>query len=74
MDSKQPERGVSEPLMLTYKQAAARIGVSLRWLYVLMKNGEVHSLNLGGQVRRVSAAECQAYHDRLIAEQIGEAS
>ena len=69
MDARQPE-----PLLLTYKQAAARIGISLRWLYVLMKNGEIHSLDLGGQVRRISAAECEAYVKRLEAEQIGKAS
>ena len=69
MDAKQPE-----PLLLTYKQAAARIGISLRWLYVLMKNGEIHSLDLGGQVRRISAAECETYVKRLEVEQIGKAS
>jgi excisionase family DNA binding protein len=74
MGGKQPEPDASEPMLLTYKQAAARIGISLRWLYVLMKNGEIRSLDLGGQVRRVSARECSAYVDRLEAGQIGEAS
>jgi excisionase family DNA binding protein len=74
MGGKQPERDVGEPLMLTYREAAAKIGISLRWLYVLMKKGEIHSLDLGGQVRRIRTSECQAYVDRLVAEQIGEAS
>jgi excisionase family DNA binding protein len=74
MGGKQPEPDASEPMLLTYKQAAAKIGISLRWLYVLMKNGEIHSLDLGGQVRRIWASECEAYVARLVAEQIGEAS
>jgi excisionase family DNA binding protein len=74
MGHKQPERDVGEPLMLTYKEAAKKIGISVRWLYVLMKKGEIHSLDLGGQVRRIPMSECRAYLDRLVAEQIDEAS
>lgn len=76
MGGKQPEPDEGEPMLLTYKQAAAKIGISLRWLYVLMKNGEIHSLDLGGQVRRISASECSAYVKRLEAQAglIGEAS
>ena len=35
MGSKQPERDVGEPLMLTYKEAAKKIGISLSLLYKL---------------------------------------
>jgi len=71
---KQPERDVGEPLMLTYREAAKKIGISLRWLYVLMQKGEIRSLNLGGNVRRIRLSECEAYVDRLEAGQISEAS
>lgn len=74
MGSKQPERDVGEPLMLTYREAAKKIGVSLSKLYKLLRAGEIHSLRLGPQERRIPMGECQAYVDRLVAEQIGKAS
>jgi excisionase family DNA binding protein len=74
MGSKQPERDVGEPLMLTYREAAKKMGVSLSKLYKLLRAREIHSLKLGPQERRIPMSEVRAYVDRLVAEQIGEAS
>jgi excisionase family DNA binding protein len=69
--NKYPERDVGEPLMLTYKEAAKKIGVSLSKLYKLLRAGEVRKLELGPQERRIPMSECEAYVDRLKAEQFG---
>jgi predicted DNA-binding transcriptional regulator AlpA len=69
MGSKQPVRDVGAPLMLTYEEARLKLGVSLSQLYRLMRSGDITPLPLGPQVRRISLAECQAYVDRLVAEQ-----
>jgi excisionase family DNA binding protein len=74
MGSKQVQRDVGEPLMLTYKEAAKKMGVSLSKLYKLLREGEVRSLKLGPQERRIPMSQVMAYVDRLVAEQIGEAS
>jgi excisionase family DNA binding protein len=74
MGGKQPERDVGEPLMLTHREAAKKLGISRSWLYQLLRRGEIHSLDLGPQVKRIPMSECEAYVDRLKAEQIGEAS
>ena len=74
MGSKQVQRDVGEPLMLTYKEAAIKMGVSLSKLYKLLREGEVRSLKLGPQERRIPMSQVMAYVDRLVAEQIGEAS
>ncbi len=74
MGAKQPERDVGEPLMLTHTEAARKLGISRSQLYKLLRAGEIHSLDLGPQVKRIPMAECQAYVDRLVAEQISEAS
>jgi excisionase family DNA binding protein len=74
MGGKQPERDVGEPLMLTHREAARKIGVSKSQLYVLLRQGKLHNLDLGPQTKRIATAECQEYVDGLIAEQIGRAS
>lgn len=74
MGSKQVQRDVGEPLMLTYKEAAKKMGVSLSKLYKLLRAGEVRSLKLGPQERRIPMTECERYVDRLMAEQFGGAS
>jgi excisionase family DNA binding protein len=74
MGSKQVQRDVGEPLMLTYQEAAAKTGVSLSRLYRLMRDGEIHNVKVGPRERRIPLSQCVAYVDRLIAEQIGEAS
>lgn len=71
MGNKQPVRDVGEPLMLTYKEACKKIGVSMSKLYRLMRAGEVRNVELGPQERRIPMSECEAYVDRLVAEQIG---
>lgn len=71
MGSKQPERDMGEPLLLTYREAARKIGISLSKLYKLLREGEINSLKLGPQERRITMSECQAYVDRLVAEQTG---
>ena len=72
MGSKQPERDVGEPLMLTYKEASKKINVSMSWLYHLMREGEIRKLELGPQTMRIPMSECVAYLDRKKAEQWGE--
>src|ERR1035441_7618134 len=72
--SKQPERDVGEPMMLTYKEAAKKIGVSLSKLYQLLRVGKIRKLVLGPQVMRIAMDECESYVDRLKAEQYGPES
>ena len=67
MGGKQPERDVGEPLMLTHREAARKIGISKSQLYVLLRRGELHNLDLGPQTKRIATAECEAYVARLIA-------
>jgi excisionase family DNA binding protein len=67
--AKQPERDVGDPLMLTYKEAAKKIGISLTKLYQLLRAGEIRKLELGPQVMRIPMSECEAYLDRLKAAQ-----
>jgi predicted DNA-binding transcriptional regulator AlpA len=74
MGGKQPERDVGEPLMLTHREAARKIGISKSQLYVLLRQGTLHNLDLGPQTKRIATAECRAYVDSLLAEQLGEAS
>ena len=74
MGSKQPERDVGPPLMLTYKEAARYTGVSLSKLYILMRAGVLHSLDLGPQTKRIARSECEEYVRSLTAGQLGEAS
>jgi excisionase family DNA binding protein len=71
MGSKQPERDMGEPLLLTYKEAAKKIGVSLSKIYQLLRDGEIRKLELGPQVMRIPVSECEAYVDRKMAEQFG---
>ena len=65
----QPERDVGEPLNLTYKEAAKKLGVSLSKLYLLMRDGEIRKLELGPKVMRIPMSEIDAYQDRLKAAQ-----
>jgi excisionase family DNA binding protein len=74
MGGKQPERDVGEPLMLTHREAARKIGISKSQLYVLLRQGTLHNLDLGPQTKRIATSECQEYVARLVAEQIGEPS
>jgi excisionase family DNA binding protein len=74
MGRKQVQRDVGEPLFLTYKEAAVKIGVSEARVYRLLRDGEIHNVKVGPRERRIPLSECVAYADRLIAEQIGEAS
>jgi excisionase family DNA binding protein len=71
MGRKQVQRDVGEPLMLTYREAAAKIGVSLSRVYRLMREGEIHNVKTGPRERRIPLSECEAYVDRLKAGQIG---
>jgi excisionase family DNA binding protein len=75
MGGKQPERDVGEPLMLTHREAARKIGISKSQLYVLLRQGELHNLDLGPQTKRIALDECEEYVDRLKkAAQLGKAS
>lgn len=71
MGAKQPERDVGDPLNLTYREAARKIGISLSQLYLLMRAGEVRKLQLGPGVMRIPMSECEAYIERKKAEQWG---
>ena len=74
MGRKQVQRDVGPPLMLTYREAAVKIGVSVSRLYRLMRDGEIHNVPTGPRERRIPLTECEAYVARLVAEHIGEAS
>jgi excisionase family DNA binding protein len=69
MGHKQPVRDVGEPLLLTYKEACAKLGVSMTQLYTLMRNKEIRPLELGPQVRRIPMTELDAYLAKKIVEQ-----
>jgi excisionase family DNA binding protein len=71
MGAPQPVRDVGEPLLLTYKEACKKIGVSMSKLYRLMRDDELHHVKLGPQERRIPMSECEAYVARLVADQIG---
>ena len=71
MGNKRTERDVGEPLMLTYKEAAFKISVSVSFLYELLRDGVIRKLELGPQTMRIPLSECEAYLDRLKAEQWG---
>jgi excisionase family DNA binding protein len=68
---KQAERDVGEPLMLTYREAMKKLGVTQSQLYTLLRNGEIRKLELGPQSRRIPMSELEAYLDKLKAEQWG---
>lgn len=70
MGHKQPVRDVGEPLLFTYEEARLKLGVSLSQLYKLMRAGEIRSLELGPQVRRIPMSELEAYVARIVAEQL----
>lgn len=72
MGAKQPERVTGKPLLLTYKEAARELGISLSTLYELLRSGAVRKLELGPQTMRIPLAECVAYAERLMAEQWGD--
>jgi excisionase family DNA binding protein len=62
------EAGGGEPLMLTYKQATVRAGISMSQLYRAMRAGEITPLKPGPRIRRIAPDELDAYVDRLKAE------
>ena len=74
MGSKQVQRDMGEPFLLTYREAAAKMGVSLARVYRLLRDGELHNVPLGPRERRIPLSECEAYVDRLKAQHLGEAS
>lgn len=74
MGSKQPERDMGEPMLLTHREAAKKIGISKSKLYKLLRSGEIRNLVLGPQERRIALDECEAYVERLKAEQWGPSS
>lgn len=59
------DAGVGEPMMLTYKQACAKAGISMSQLYRLMRAGEITPLKPGPRIRRIDPADIKAYVDRL---------
>lgn len=65
----QPERDVGEPLNLTYKEAAKKLGISLSKLYLLLREGKIRKLELGPKVMRIPMTEIDAYQAGLIAAQ-----
>jgi excisionase family DNA binding protein len=66
-----PPRDVGDPLMLTYEEASLKLGVSRTHLYELMRDGEIRSLKLGPQVRRIPLTELEDWLKRQEAEQWG---
>lgn len=62
------EPGVGEPLMLTYKQACAKAGISMSQLYRAMRAGEITPLKPGPRIRRIAPDELDAYVARLKAK------
>jgi excisionase family DNA binding protein len=71
MGSKQPERDVGPPMMLTYKEACKKLGISMSRLYQEMRAGKIRKLELGPQERRIPMPELEAWLKAKMAEQFG---
>lgn len=67
-----PEANVGEPLMLTYKQACEKAGISMSHLYRAMRAKEIVPLKPGPRVRRIDPEELDAYVRRLKAARDAE--
>ena len=62
------EADAGDPMMLTYKQACTKAGISMSQLYRAMRAGEITPLRPGPRIRRIHPDELDAYVDRLKAE------
>jgi hypothetical protein len=51
-----------EPLLITAKQAAQRLGISTRYLYTLTKNGQLRAKSIGSR-KLYRLAELQRFCD-----------
>ena len=60
-----------KPLLLTYRQAAALLDVSMSKLHQMIRDEEILSLKLGSQMARIPTEQCEAYLDRKMAQQYG---
>jgi excisionase family DNA binding protein len=58
--------GAVQPVLLTYRQACERLGISESKLYKLLRAGTVRSVALSKQTRRITAAELDRYVATLI--------
>lgn len=63
---------VGEPILLTYRQAWQRLGVTQSQFYRLMRRGEIVPLKLGPQVRRIYMTDLEEYARKLKREQHGD--
>ena len=70
MGSKQQQRDVGEPMLLTYTEACAKIGISESKLYREMRAGRIHNVPLGPRERRIPMSECERYVADLVAAHI----
>jgi excisionase family DNA binding protein len=55
---------VSEQLLLTVDEAAARIGIKRSFAYELIREGHLRSVKIGG-ARRVATVDVLAFVERL---------
>jgi excisionase family DNA binding protein len=62
----------SARLLLTVDEVAERLGLGRTKVYELLGRGEIASVRIG-TARRVPASALEAYVERLLSEQAGEA-
>jgi excisionase family DNA binding protein len=60
------------PMLLNLKQAAHELGVSKSTLFALMRAGEISSVLLGPQIRRIPRTEIEAFIERKLREQAAD--
>lgn len=56
-------------MLFTPERATAELGVSRTTLFTLLKTGEIRSILIGPQIRRIPRTEIEAYIERKLAEQ-----
>jgi len=54
-------------LLLTVEEAAERLGIGRTLVFALLRNGELHSVQIG-RLRRIRPADLEAYTARLSTE------
>jgi excisionase family DNA binding protein len=55
---------VSEPLLVSVREAARRLGIGRDTAYALVREGRLRSISVAGRKRLVPVAELQAFVER----------
>jgi excisionase family DNA binding protein len=55
---------MTEPLLVSVREAAVRLGLGRDTCYDLVRSGRIHSVAVGGRKRLVPVAELSAFVER----------